>query len=111
MLYDVPMIRVMVSYPNKPGARFDESYYLNQHCPMVSKKLVPHGMKGFAVDRGVGGMAPGTQAEFLYQAHILFDSVEALQAGMAAESASIMADIPNYTDIQPAIQINQILLS
>jgi len=104
------MIRVIVSYPNKPGARFDEDYYLNKHCPMVSRKLTPHGMTGFAVDRGIGGLMPGTPAEYMMQAHILFSSVEGLQAGMAAEGASILADIPNYTDLQPQIQVNQVVL-
>lgn len=100
----------MVSYPNTPGARFDEEYYLKRHCPMVSKKLTPHGMTGVAVDRGVGGLTPGSPAEYMIQAQILFTSLEGLQAGLAAEGASIMADIANYTDIQPRIQVNQVVL-
>ena len=104
------MIRVVVSYPNKPGARFDEDYYLKQHCPMVSRRLKPHGMTGFAVDRGVGGLAPGSAADYMIQAHILFDTLENLQAGLAAEGAAILSDIPNYTDIQPQIQVNQVVL-
>ncbi|SRR5579885_1705829 len=107
--YHVLMIRVLVSYPNKPGARFDESYYLNQHMPMVAKKLEPHGMNGWSVDRGLSGMMPGTPADHAIQAHLIFDTLEGYKAGLAAEGASILADIPNYTDIQPQIQINEIL--
>lgn len=99
----------MVSYPNKPGARFDEEYYLTSHCPMVAKKLGPHGMTGWAVDRGMAALAPGQPADDLIQAQLIFDTVEGLRAGLAAEGAAILADIPNYTDLQPRIQINQVL--
>jgi uncharacterized protein (TIGR02118 family) len=103
------MIRMMVSYPNKPGARFDVDYYLNNHCPMVMNRLGPYGMKSWSVDQGMAGFAPGSPAEYLIQAHINFEILEGLQAGMAAEAPGILADIPNYTDLQPQIQINQIL--
>jgi|SRR5579862_2473762 len=104
------MIRVMVSYPNRPGARFDEEYYLKKHCPMVSKKLTPHGMTGMSVDRGMGGLAPGSPADFLFQFQMMFNSAETLQAALAAEGPSIIADIPNYTELQPQIQVNQVVL-
>jgi hypothetical protein len=42
-------------------------------------------------------------------AQLKIDTLENLQAGMAAQSAMIMADIPNYTDIQPHIQIDEVL--
>lgn len=103
------MIRVIVSYPTTPGARFNLDYYMKTHMPLVSARCARYGMKGWAVDQGMAGAAPGSPAEFAMQAHLLFESAEAFQAAMAAEGASIMADIPNYTDIQPHIQINQIL--
>ena len=99
----------MVSYPNKPGARFDEDYYLNNHCPMVMKKLGPHGMNGWSVDRGLGGLMPGLPPDYLIQCQLMFDDIDGLKAGLAAEGAAILSDIPNYTDVQPQIQINQIL--
>ena len=103
------MIRIVVSYPNQPGARFDLDYYLNKHLPMVAGKLAAHGMAGWAADQGVAGPTPAAPAEFMIQAHILFESLEQFQAGMAAEGAAIMADIANYTDIQPHIQVNKVL--
>lgn len=99
----------MVSYPNKPGARFDEEYYLAKHMPMVQEKMGKYGMKSWSIDKGLGGMAPGSPAEYVIQAHLLFENVEGLQAGMGTEAPAILADIPNYTDIQPVIQINQVL--
>jgi uncharacterized protein (TIGR02118 family) len=99
----------MVSYPNKPGARFDEQYYLTKHMPMVAERLAKYGMTGYFIDKGVAGGAPGSSADILYYAQLNFASIEGLQASMATEAAGIMADIPNYTDIQPTIQINQVL--
>jgi len=101
------MIRVMVSYPNTPGARFDMDYYLNRHLPLVAG-LVP-AMKGWAVDQGLAGGAPGSPAEFMIQAHLVFENVEAFETAMASVGPRIMADIANYTDIQPHIQINKVL--
>jgi hypothetical protein len=31
------MIKVSVTYPNKPGARFDHTYYRDKHMPLVKK--------------------------------------------------------------------------
>jgi uncharacterized protein (TIGR02118 family) len=101
------MIRVMVSYPATPGARFDMDYYLNTHMPMVARLATE--MKGWAVDKGLAGGAPGSQPEVLVQAHLLFESVEAWERSMATVGGEIMADVKNYTDIQPRLQINKVI--
>lgn len=103
------MIRVTVSYPNVAGAKFDLQYYLTRHMPMVEAKLSGRGLTGWTVDQGLSGGAPGSEAEFLIQGHLTFESVEAFEAAMASEGAEIMADIPHYTNIQPRIQVNKVL--
>jgi uncharacterized protein (TIGR02118 family) len=40
--------------------------------------------------------------------HLLFDSVEAFQAAFGPNAQAISADIPNYTDIRPVIQISEV---
>jgi len=40
--------------------------------------------------------------------HLLFDSVEAFQAAFAPIAPALMGDIPNYTNIQPTIQISEV---
>jgi uncharacterized protein (TIGR02118 family) len=104
------MIRVTVSYPNQSGSRFDLDYYLTKHMPMVQEKLAKYGMKNYSVSKGLGGFAPGSPAEIHVTGTLNLDTMENLQAGMAAESAAIMADIPNYTDITPKIQIDEVLV-
>jgi uncharacterized protein (TIGR02118 family) len=103
------MIRVTVSYPTTPGGRFDLDYYMKKHMPMVQERLQKFGMSSYSVSKGLAGGAPGSSAEFMITALIHVDTMEHVQAGMAAESATIMADIPNYTDIQPRIQIDEVL--
>jgi uncharacterized protein (TIGR02118 family) len=104
------MIRVTVSYPTTPGARFDLDYYMQKHMPLVAGLLSKFGMTGYSVSKGLAGFAPGSPAEFMITAQLNIDTMEHLQAGMAAESATIMADIPNYTDIAPHIQIDEVLV-
>jgi uncharacterized protein (TIGR02118 family) len=102
------MIKVIVSYPNQTGARFDLDYYLTRHMPMVAEKL-GGALKGWSAEQGIGSGAPGAAAEFMIQATLTLETVEAFQAAMAISGPAIMADIKNYTDIQPHIQVNRIL--
>jgi hypothetical protein len=54
----------------------------------------------------MSGAAPGSQPEYLLQAQLIF--VEAFKAAMESEGADY-GNIPNYTDIQPQIQLNKVL--
>jgi uncharacterized protein (TIGR02118 family) len=40
--------------------------------------------------------------------HLFFDSVEAFQAAFGPHVKAIMADVPNYTNVQPAVQISEV---
>jgi uncharacterized protein (TIGR02118 family) len=102
------MIKVSVLYPNRPGARFDEQYYLTSHMPLVEKLLGPV-LKAAGVDQGVA--TPDGTAPYLFMAHLCFESLEAMQAAMAAHGPTLMADIPNYTDIQPVMQVSNIVIA
>jgi uncharacterized protein (TIGR02118 family) len=103
------MIKVSVLYPNKPGARFDMDYYCNKHFPLVQARLGA-ACKSVAVEQGIAGGAPGTPAAFIAMGHLYCDSVEAFQAAFGPHAAEIMGDIPNYTDIEPTLQISDVKL-
>jgi uncharacterized protein (TIGR02118 family) len=103
------MIKVSVFYPNEEGKKFDMHYYLDNHIPMIQEKLGA-ALKGGAVDLGLAGASPGSPATFIVMAHLLFDSVEDFQTAFGPHAQSIMGDIPNYTDIQPTIQISEVKL-
>jgi uncharacterized protein (TIGR02118 family) len=103
------MIKVSVLYPNKPGAKFDMKYYCEKHMPMVQAKLGA-ACKSVAVEQGIAGGAPGAPAAFIAMGHLYCDSVEAFQAAFGPHAKEIMGDIPNYTDIEPTLQISDVKL-
>lgn len=101
------MIKVSVMYPNKPNARFNHEYYRDKHMPMVKERM-GDACKYYTVDKGIAGGVPGTAPTYIGMCHIFCDSVEAFQAGFGPHAREIMADIPNYTDLAPVIQISQV---
>jgi uncharacterized protein (TIGR02118 family) len=103
------MIRVSVLYPNEAGKKFDFDYYKNNHMKLVSDRLKGFGVVRTEIDQGLGGGAPGAAAPYVCVGHVYVNSVEDFQKGMGAHGAEIMGDIPNYTNIQPTIQISDIV--
>jgi uncharacterized protein (TIGR02118 family) len=103
------MIKITVLYANGKGKTFDHAYYASKHVPMVAGKMKPFGLIKAEIDKGVGSMAPGSPAPFAAIGHLYFDRVEQFQSGMAKHGQEIMADIPNYTNIEPSIQISQLV--
>lgn len=101
------MIKVSVFYSNTEGSKFDMNYYCNSHIPMVRQKLGA-ACKGASVEQGVAGATPGSPPAFVAMGHLYFDSAEAFQTAFGPHAEAIMADIPNYTDIQPTIQISDV---
>jgi uncharacterized protein (TIGR02118 family) len=101
------MIAVSALYPNIAGKKFDMQYYSSQHIPMVQQKLGAV-LKGVAVEAGLGGVEPGSPASYIVMGHLYFDSVEAFQTAFGSHGQAIMGDIPNFTDLQPTIQISEV---
>jgi uncharacterized protein (TIGR02118 family) len=101
------MVRVSVLYPNTEGSRFDLDYYVNRHMPMVRAE-VGDACQRMEIDAGIAGGTPGAPAPYSAVGHLLFESVEAFQASFGPKARMILADIPNYTDIAPVIQISQV---
>jgi len=103
------MIKVSVLYPNGPSAKFDMKYYVTHHMPMVREKCAP-ACRGIAAEGGLAGGDPGSPAPYIAIGHLTFDSVEAFQKAFTPHAKEIMADIPNYTNVQPIIQIAEVTL-
>ena len=101
------MIKFSIFYPNEEGKKFDMDYYINSHIPMVMEKL-GGAVKGGTVDQGLAGADPGSPPIYIAMGHLLFDSVEELQSAFGPHMEAIMADIPNYTDIVPTVQISEV---
>ena len=103
------MIRVSVLYANEAGKKFDADYYRNTHMKMAGERLKSFGLVRYEVDKGVAGGTPGAPAPFIGACHFYFNTIEEFQKGMGAHGKELMADIPNYTNIQPTIQISEIV--
>jgi len=103
------MIKVSVMYPNNPGARFDHTYYRDTHLPLVKARMGDR-CKSYTIDKGLAAGVPGQAATYIGMCHIYCDSVEDFMAGFAPHAAEIQADIPNYTDQLPVIQISEVVV-
>ena len=102
------MIKVSVLYPNGDGKSFDFEYYINSHVPLVSKTL-GDALKDASYDKGLGGGAPDTTAPYVAVANLYFESMESFQQSFADGASTLMADLPNFTNIEPQVQINEVI--
>jgi uncharacterized protein (TIGR02118 family) len=94
------MIRLSVLYPTTEGASFDHDYYRDKHVPLAVKTW---GLDGAEIDKGVDG-------PYVAAVHFQFPSLEAMQAAMAsAGTGDVIADVANYTTIQPVMQTSEIV--
>ncbi len=103
------MFKISVLYPDEPNARFDHAYYKDKHMPLVQSSL-GDGCAYYTVDKGLSGGEPGTPSAFVGACHIYTESIERFQVGMNRHGANILADIPNFTDIAPIIQISEVVV-
>jgi uncharacterized protein (TIGR02118 family) len=104
------MINVSVLYPNQEGAKFDLTYYLNKHTPLVKERLGA-ALKRASIDVGINGGAADSRPPYFVICNLTFDSVDAFNAAFAPHAAEILGDIPNYTDVKPLIQVSDIRLA
>ena len=42
--------------------------------------------------------------------HLYFDSLAEFQAAFAPVATTLLGDIPNYTNVQPVIQISEVMM-
>ena len=92
------MIRVSVMYPKSEGATFDMDYYKTAHMEIVDRTMKP---TKWEIDSGTDG--PG-----IAMGHLFFESAEALGA-VFGEAAESQADIANFTNAAPEIQISEVV--
>lgn len=100
------MIKVSVMYPNGEGAAFDMDYYRTRHMPWVRETLGAV-LKDSAIDQGLS--QPGSPAPFLAIGHLVFDSLGDVSDTLSAHGPGFMADIPNFTNAKPVIQVSEII--
>jgi uncharacterized protein (TIGR02118 family) len=103
------MIVVSVMYPATAGASFDMDYYLKTHVPLVGARWNSCGLREAKVLSGAG--APGGGAPtYSVIALLTFDSAADFDQAVARHGAEVIGDIPNFSSVQPVIQVNDVLL-
>jgi len=102
------MVTVSVFYPRHSESRFDHDYYLRTHVPLVESRWGGMGLVKAKLLRGDSTLDGGTPG-FELIALLTFTSMEALKAALASFGSEIIGDISNYTNVQPLIQVNQVL--
>lgn len=93
------MIRVSVMYPSGDSAPFDIDYYRTKHMEIVDR-VMPSLVKR-EVDSGIDG-------PYVATAHLFFKSMEDFEA-VRTGAGEAMSDIPNFTTIEPVVQISEIV--
>lgn len=97
------MQRVTVLYPNGADVKFDFEYYLAKHVPWVAGLV----SQSIEVRRGVS--SPTSSPAFVCIASIHIKSAADWEAVLTKHGSQIMADIPNYTNSSPLLQIDEIV--
>lgn len=103
------MIKVTVMYPYTASARFDHAYYRDVHMPMM-KRILGDACVYYTIDKGISGRAPGSDPLYVAKCEFVCTSVEAYRAASAPHQPEILADIVKYTDIQPVVQISEVVV-
>lgn len=102
------MVRASVFYPDEGGKRFDWDYYRKRHIPAVRQKFGA-ALKTITVEQGLAGFESSSPAPYVAICELEFDSMRALQMAMAECAQMLMADIANFTDAQPVVQISEVV--
>lgn len=103
------MIKVSVMYPNPENCEFDFIYYCNSHIPMLRDRLGP-ACQGIAVDRGIAG-EPGSPPPYAAVLNLFFASAEEFQGAFEPYADEILADVPNYTNVEPVVQFSEVVIN
>ena len=102
------MIKVTILYPNGEGKKFDMDYYSTKHMPMIAS-LLGDSLKMFSIDKGIAGRTPADPIPYLAIGYLYFDNLSAFQNSFRPHAEKIRSDVPNYTNIQPILQISEVL--
>lgn len=93
-------------YPVSETSTFDHAYYAETHLPLVTEHMGPH-IQTTLVTKGLSG-GPDVPAPFHAIASFTFAGQGAMKAAMKA-SGPVMADVANFTNIQPQVLIGETL--
>ncbi len=104
------MIKLSIFYPYHEGCKFDMDYYCKTHLGTLAQSKFGAALKGASAESGINAGAPGTKPLYAAVGHLLFESLEVFGAVFPAAAPELGADVVNYTDITPVVQISQVAM-
>jgi uncharacterized protein (TIGR02118 family) len=104
----MPMIRVSVLYPNRTDAKFDMVYYTRKHVPLVLDRC-GHDVEPGGIERALPGGAFGLEVPYCAVSHFIFESRAGMERSFGMHIPELLADVPNFTNLQPIVQISEIV--
>ena len=101
------MVRLTVLYPKTADSKFDMTYYLDKHIPLVKERLTPFGLVGVDLQEGLTGATSTDLPTYIMITGLIFNTTDELSTGMGSHGPELLGDIPNFTDQQPITQVSQ----
>ena len=96
-----------VLYPWKSDARFDFDYYVDKHLPML-RQLYGASVGKMTVHKGMN-RSDGSPPGFVGGVTVEIVSMEAFDAAANEHRAKLIADVPNFSNITPVAQIDEVV--
>lgn len=101
------MIRMTVLYPRNDDTTFDWDYYRTQHAQLIADRWGEH-LQRSETAKGLSGVPKG-DPDFVAIYTVYFSDRDALQSALRAGGADVQNDIPNFTNVQPIMQIDEVV--
>ncbi|MGI9400946.1 MAG: EthD family reductase [Rhizobiaceae bacterium] len=102
------MTRVTLIYRKMDGAHFDFDYYVNHHVVMSRKLLADCDLISIEVEKILHDLE-GNPSDIICITHVDFKNEHGLTKALELHGDKMMSDFKNYTNIDPEIQICEIL--
>jgi uncharacterized protein (TIGR02118 family) len=102
------MIKVAILYANGEGKTFDMNYYSTKHMPLAAS-LFGESLVTMSIDKGLASTTPGAPVPYLAIGYFYFENMDSMKSAMGPNSEKLRADVPNYTNIQPVIQVSEVV--
>src|SRR5260221_12241642 len=98
---------ITVLYPNTPGVTFDFDYDREHHAALIDR-LSGNSIAKLELRRG-SATPDGSPAPFIAIINIWIANQQAFDTAGAKHGAALIADVPNFTNPMPTIQIDEII--
>lgn len=91
-----------VLYPNEDDTKFDMSYYLKTHMPLVMERFGKYGLKGYTVLDYQPG-PDGAKPQFAVGCTLIWDKPDQLAAALGSDEDKdvVFGDVPNFSNKGP----------